>query len=147
MNDEIRTFVVQCLAAFDTPTQVVDAVKTEYGVQMTPQAVQSYDPTKYAGRNLKPKWRNIFEASRKSFLEDVNAIPIANKAARLRALNRMAQKAEGMKNIGLASKLMEQAAREMGNAYTNKVDHQSSDGSMSPPSLADFYGALAKRQE
>lgn len=142
MTDEIKTFVVQQLAAFDTPSQVVEAVKQEFAVTMTPQAAQAYDPTKYAGRNMAAKWRTLFEKTRKSFIEDIGDIPIANKAMRLRALQRMASRAEGMKNFGLAARLHEQAAKEVGGAFTNKVDHTSSDRSMSPPTLADFYASM-----
>jgi hypothetical protein len=39
-----------------------------------------------------------------------------------------------MKNMALAASLMEQAAKEVGDAYSNKqkVEHTSPDGSMSP---------------
>lgn len=140
MTNEVKAFVVRALASFDTPTQVVAAVKDEYGLQMTPQAVQAYDPTKYAGRHLAPKWKAMFEKARKSFIDDASDIPIANRSTRLRALQRMASKAENMGNMGMASKLLEQAAKEMGNAFTNKVDLTSSDGSMTPKGLGDFYG-------
>ncbi|MEP8995491.1 DUF2280 domain-containing protein, partial [Enterobacter hormaechei] len=47
-------------------------------------------------------------------------IPIANKAYRLRALDRMMNNAEKMRNIALATEIIEQAAKECGDAYTNK---------------------------
>jgi len=140
MTNEVKAFVVRALASFDTPSQVAEAVRQEYGVTITPQTVQAYDPTKYAGRNLAPKWQALFEKARKSFLEDASDIPIANRSARLRMLQRMAAKAETMGNMNMASRLLEQAAKEMGNAFTNKVDLTSSDGSMTPKGLGDFYG-------
>jgi hypothetical protein len=142
MNDAVRMFIIQSLAAFDTPSQVAEAVKDEFGITISRQAVHAYDPTKAAGKDLQEKWRTLFEESRAAFLDNVADIPIANKAMRLRALQRMASKAEGMKNLALAARLHEQAAKEVGNAYTNKVDHTSSDGSMSPPTLADFYANM-----
>jgi len=141
MNDEIRVFVIQALASFDGPSQVVEAVKQEYGVQMTPQAVQCYDPTKYAGRNLKAKWRAIFEKARKAFIEDSSDIPIAHRSTRLRALQRMAAAAEKAKNYVLAAQLHKQAAEEMGNAYTNRREVTGKDGKDLPaavPSVAIF---------
>ena len=50
-------------------------------------------------------------------------------------LDRMARDAEKSKNRPLAAALAEQAAKEMGEVFTNKqkVDNVSSDGSMSPP--------------
>lgn len=142
LDDQAKTFIVQALACFDTPSTVAKGIKEDLGITVSPQLVESYDPTKRAGRLLSTKWKTMFEEARKAFLDDASAIPIANRSARLRMLQRMATKSEGMGNMAMASRLLEQAAKEMGNAFTNKVDHQSTDGSMSPPSLADFYGAL-----
>lgn len=128
IDDDVKTFVVQQLAAFDTPTQVVEAVKAEFDIVMTPQGVQSYDPTKHSGRKLAEKWKVLFEQSRKAFIDDVSAIPIANRSTRVRALNRMAQAAERMRNFKLAADLHKQAAEEMGNAYTNRRELTGRDG-------------------
>lgn len=144
LPDEVKRFIINALAAFDTPSQVSAAVRDEFGLEVARQVVEAHDPTKFAGRNLAPKWREMFEAARKAFIEDATLVPIAHRGVRLRALQRMAQKAESKGNMAMATKIIEQAAKEVGNAFTNKVDLQSSDGSMSPPSLADFYGAMRK---
>ncbi len=128
MTDEVKAFVIQSLAAFDTPSQVVAAVKEEFGVAMTPQAAQSYDPTKYAGQKLAKKWKVMFEKARQSFIDDASTIPIAHRSTRLRAINRMANKAEKQGNIALAAQLHKQAAEEMGNAYTNRREVTGKDG-------------------
>jgi len=120
LTDEVRTFIVQSLACFDAPSVVVAAVKREFGETVKPQAVEAYDPTKRAGRALSQRWRTIFEATRKEFLEDTSKIAISHRAVRLRALQRMADKAEGMGNLPLAAQLNEQAAKECGDAYTNR---------------------------
>ncbi|MFG1260044.1 DUF2280 domain-containing protein [Xanthobacter flavus] len=120
LTDEVRTFVVQSLACFDPPSVVVAAVKKEYGEVVKPQAVEAYDPTKRAGRNLSKRWRALFEETRKAFLEDTSKIAISHRAVRLRALQRMAEKAESMGNMALAAQLHEQAAKECGDAYTNR---------------------------
>lgn len=118
--DEIKCFIINALAAFDTPSQVAAAVKEEFGVEVTRQAVEGHDPSKHAGRNLSGKWREMFEAARKAFIEDATLVPIAHRGVRLRALQRMAQKAEAKGNIPLAAQLHKQAAEEVGNAYTNR---------------------------
>lgn len=41
-------------------------------------------------------------------------------AYRLRALGRMAEKAESMKNMALTAQLLEQAAKEVGDVYVNR---------------------------
>lgn len=134
LKGEVKAFIVQSLACFDTPSQVVELVKNEFGLSITRQQVESHDPTKANGRGLAQKWVDMFNATRERFQNEISDIPIANKAYRLRVLDRMAMRAEGMKNMALAASLMEQAAKEVGDAYSNKqkVEHISPDGSMTP---------------
>ncbi|KPM57856.1 hypothetical protein HB13667_29215 [Pseudomonas putida] len=120
LRDEVKAFVVQALACFDTPSQVVVAVKENFGLEVSRQQCEAYDPTKYVGRNLHLKWRTLFEDTRARFREETADIPIANRAFRLRALGRMAEKAENMKNMALTAQLLEQAAKECGDMYVNR---------------------------
>lgn len=128
LSIEVQTFVVQSLACFDSPSVVVAAVKAEYGETITRQAVEGYDPNKKAGANLAAKWRALFDETRKSFLEDTSKIAISHRAVRLRALQRMAEKAETSGNMVLAASLMEQAAKEVGDSYTNRRELTGKDG-------------------
>lgn len=128
LSDEVRTFIVQALACFDTPSQVVAAVNQEFGLKITRQSVEKYDPTKVAGAKVAPKWRTLFEAARKSFIDDSSQIAIAHRSTRLRALQRMANLAENKGNLPLAASLHKQAAEEMGNAYTNRRELTGKDG-------------------
>ena len=120
LKGEVKAFIVQSLACFDTPSQVVELVKKEFGLSITRQQVESHDPTKANGRGLAQKWVGIFNATRERFQNEISDIPIANKAYRLRVLDRMATRAEGMKNLALTAEIIEQAAKECGDAYTNK---------------------------
>jgi len=128
LSTEVQTFVVQSLACFDSPSVVVAAVKQEYGEAITRQAVEGYDPNKKAGANLSTRWRALFSETRKTFLEDTATIAISHRAVRLRALQRMADKAEGQGNMVLAKDLLEQAAKEVGNAFTNRRELTGKDG-------------------
>ncbi|HGY3195340.1 TPA: DUF2280 domain-containing protein [Citrobacter freundii] len=134
LSPEVKAFIVQALACFDTPTQIASQVKQEFGLDISIQQVSSYDPTKAIAKNLGQKWIDLFNATRTRFQTELSDIPIANKAYRLRALDRMMTRAEGMKNMALAASLMEQAAKEVGDAYSNKqkVEHTSPDGTMTP---------------
>ena len=120
LKPEVRAFIVQELACFDTPSQVVESVQKEFKVQVTRQQVASHDPTKVAGKGLAQKWVELFNLTRDRFLNEISDIPIANKAYRLRVLQRMSTTAEGMKNLGMTAQLLEQAAKEVGDAYSNK---------------------------
>ncbi|MBV4552287.1 DUF2280 domain-containing protein [Pseudomonas sp. SWRI102] len=120
LRSEVKAFIVQALACFDTPSQVVTAVKTEFGIEISRQQCESHDPTKYAGQGLGAKWVELFHAARKRFREETADIPIANRAFRLRTLGRMAEKAENMKNMALTAQLLEQAAKEVGDVFVNR---------------------------
>lgn len=120
LKNEVKSFIVQALACFDTPSQVVEAVKNEYGVVVTRQQVETHDPTKVAGKGLAVKWATLFQDTRKRFREETAEIPIANRAYRLRGLGRMAEKAENMRNLALTAQLYEQAAKEVGDVYVNR---------------------------
>lgn len=120
LTDGARTYIVQALACWDTPTHVANTVKREFGISITPQAIEAYDPTKQAGRNLSEKWQSLFEATREELLKDKAKIPISHRGVRLRALQRMLEKAEAAGNILFAAQLLEQAAKEVGGMFTNR---------------------------
>ena len=128
LTDEVKTYIVQALACFDSPSIVAAAVKKEFGVEVSRQLVESHDPNKKAASGLASKWKALFEETRKTFLEDTASIAISHRAVRLRALQRMAEKAEGQGNMVLASSLLKQAAEEVGGAYTNRREITGKDG-------------------
>lgn len=132
LNNKVKAFIVQGLATYMMPSEVAEAVKKEFDLEITRQQVSSYDPTKASGMNLAQKWKDLFKQFRNDFNNDIQAIPIANKAYRLNMLDRMARDAEKSKNRPLAASLLEQAAKDVGEVFTNKqkVDNTSSDGSM-----------------
>lgn len=117
LKAEIKAFIVQALACFDTPSQVVEAVQAEFKVKITRQQVEAYDPTKASGKSLAQKWVDMFHATRGRFQNEIADIPIANKAYRLRMLDRMATKTEGMRNFALTADLIAQASKESGDTF------------------------------
>ncbi|WP_244135862.1 DUF2280 domain-containing protein [Burkholderia vietnamiensis] len=49
LPDAIKVFIVQALACFDTISRTAKAVREEFGVEVSPQQCERYDPTKRAG--------------------------------------------------------------------------------------------------
>lgn len=139
LTPEQQTYVVQALACFDPPGVIVAALKKDFGVTISLQAVECYDPFKRAGRNLTNRWLAIFKETRKAFLEDTSKIGISHRAVRLRALQRMSEKAETQGNIVLASSLLEQAAKEVGESFTNRRELTGKDGKDLPPPQVTFF--------
>jgi hypothetical protein len=128
LSDLQKSFVVRRVAAFEPASAIRDALKREHGVEITAQGVERYDPTKAAGVNLADRWRVMFDESRATYLSDQAGIGISHRAVRLRAIDRMAAKAESMNNMSLAAQLLEQAAKEVGGMYTNRREHIGADG-------------------
>lgn len=119
LDDRVKQFIVQALACYDTPTQVAAAVKEEFGLTITRMHVQTYQPGTAAGRDLSKRWRDLFDATRKAFLEDAASVPIAQQSYRLRRLQQLHDLAAARNNAQLAAALLEQAAKEVGGAFTN----------------------------
>lgn len=136
LTHEQQTYAVQALACFDSPSVVAAALRKDYGVTITPQSIEGYDPTKKAGSGLSVKWKALFEETRKTFLEDTATIAISHRAVRLRALQRMSEKAETQGNMVLAASLLEQAAKEVGDSFTNRRELTGKDGKDLPAAPA-----------
>jgi hypothetical protein len=141
LRDEVKRFIVKQLACYDTPTQVSEAVKEEFGLDVPRQQIATYDPEKYVGRQLSAKWKALFIDTRKRFREEVSDIPIASRAYRLRVLGRVAAHAEKSRNMGLTVQVIEQAAKEVGDVYVNRrLDAPKAPGSEAPgmPSTPEY---------
>lgn len=121
LNEEVKLFIVQSLACFDTPSQVAEAVAEEFGIKVDRFQVHKYDPTKVNGKGVSKKLVAIFEVTRQAFLKDVAKIPIASQSFRLRSLQRMHDHHISRKNYVQAQAVLEQAAKEVGGIFTNKV--------------------------
>ncbi|WP_180035580.1 MULTISPECIES: DUF2280 domain-containing protein [unclassified Acinetobacter] len=89
LKEPVKIFIVQSLACFETPQQVADAVKQRFGIKIERQQCENYDPTKYSGRNLSKKLKDLFEKTRKDFKTNIEDIPVANKAFHFKELQKM----------------------------------------------------------
>ena len=114
-----KVFVVELLAQFEEPSAVVAAVHETFGVQVSRQQVYNLDPTKAANDDrISEELRTLHAEVRARFLKEIEDIPIANKAYRLRLLQKQVEKSPG--NAKLVRQACEQAAKEVGGVFTNK---------------------------
>ena len=118
LKEPVKIFIVQSLACFETPQQVADAVEEIYKIKIDRKQCHSYDPTKYAGRNLSKKLKDLFEQTRKEFRENIDDIAIANKAFRLRELQKMYE--DSGKNKRAKQNLLKQAFQETDGRVTKQ---------------------------
>ena len=121
LTEAQKEFIVCRLAEYRRPTEVVEDVRTEFGIEIRRQQVSDYDPRVRHRKPLAAKWKTLFEKARTAYQKDLSDIPIAQRAYRLRTLNDLASKAIAKGNAPLAASLMEQAAKEAGDAFTNRT--------------------------
>lgn len=129
LNDEHKAFLCQRLAVYDSPKEAAEALSTEYGIQITPQSAQHYDPTRYAGRNLAKKWATVFTETRERFkkkLED--EIPLANQSVRVKKLAKAATAFEARGAYVQMADMIEKIAKELGGVNTNRREVTGKDG-------------------
>ena len=79
----------------------------------------------------------LFDETRKQFTEEVERIPIAQKAYRLRRLDENERKARRMGNLRLSNDTVRQAAREVGGQFERGADPASGTGD-----IDRLFGAL-----
>ena len=126
LKEPVKIFIVQALACRDTPQEVVDLVKQEYGIQISRSQCQAYDPTKYSGRNLSKKFVDLFNKTRADFDAGLIDIPIANKHYRLKQYQKQLER--NAKNTVMSLKILEQAEKDCGGQFTNRQEITGKDG-------------------
>ena len=131
LKKEIKIFIVRSLAQFNTPTETAQAVHQEYGVQITKQNCEKYDPTKRSGQDLSAELRKEFEATRQDFLDKPQNIPISNLSYRQARRQKVL---EGTKAPMIILDVLDRAAKDMGGVFTNRQEVTGAGGS---PLLAE----------
>ena len=81
LSTEVKAFIVQSLACYETPVKVIELVKAEYGIDVSRQQVSQYTPGNAMAAKLSQKWIDLFNATRKRFQNEIADIPIANNKA------------------------------------------------------------------
>lgn len=113
--------IVEGLAAFQSPTSIIDYFRSIHGLELTHKQVGRYDPTR-PYFDCGDRWRAIFEARRSAFLETIAAVPVSHKAYRLTILQKGVDAACAAGNWVLVIQLLKQAAREVGGTLTKQIE-------------------------
>ncbi|MEZ5748895.1 MAG: DUF2280 domain-containing protein [Caenibius sp.] len=119
LDEQTRAEIVTRLAMFDSVKAIWRDLK-ERGVDVSSQAISGYNPLN-AKPGLAQKWVDLFHLTREDFLKEIAAEPIAHRAWRLRRLTEDYYEARSgpEPDLETARKILEQAAKEVGNVYTN----------------------------
>ena len=118
LKEPVKIFIVQSLACFETPQQVADAVQQRFGIEIDRRQCEGYDPTKFSGRNLSKKLKDLFTRTRKDFRANIEDIAIANKAFRLMELQKMYE--DSGRNKRVKQNLLKQAFQETDGRVTKQ---------------------------
>lgn len=124
LTEEHKAMIVTSYACYMTPMQIVRAFRERFDIADDPnkslyKQIRDWGPHGKTGCRA-GKWRELFDTTRQRFLAEMGEIPIANQATRLRYLNEIVEAALEKNNPRIALEAMEQAAKEMGNAFTNR---------------------------
>ena len=126
LKKEVKFYIVRSLAKFNTPQETADAVNIDFGIKVTRQQCERYDPTKRAGQELSTELKTEFEATRKQFVDNPQHVPLANLTYRLERMQRVIDHAG--KNSVLVLTTLEQAAKDVGGVFTNRKEITGKDG-------------------
>jgi hypothetical protein len=120
LKSKHKRFVVKRLAVYDRPSDVRDQVRSRFGLDVDTSQLAHYDPTTRKGQGLAQDLQELFYDVRERFLEEYTETAIQHKAVRLKRLERAADQFHDMGHYVAEMDALEQAAKEMGDAYTNK---------------------------
>jgi len=128
LRDTERREIVQRLACFESPSEVVEYVSEAFEKDVSVRQVCHYDPTR--SDETAEKWETLFEETRESFLNDLDTIPLSHRAVRLRELTDLYKRAKEQEEVGKAARMLKQAAKEVGEKFTNveRREHTGEDG-------------------
>ena len=119
-----KTEVVRRLAGFEQPNAIAKAMKEDLGIEITPQAIAYYDPTRYSTSPCPKRWSDLFWKLRAEFIASVADVGAAHPTVRVRRLDQMACDQMEKGNTAEARALLKQAADEM-----SRMGGQKDDGS------------------
>ncbi len=122
-----KTFIVRSLAQFMTPTEVVKDIKEKFNIDVSPQQVETYDPTKVAGADLSQEFVDLFNEARKEYLDQpLHNIVGANDIVQLQILSDLLVSKKG--NVVMSIKLIDQIQKIMKGHYEKKIEITGADG-------------------
>ena len=125
-----------------TPSEVVEAVREHFKLEITRQSIENYDPSKAAGRKLDEELKQVFYRTRKQFISEFLSIDIAHRAFRLAELSKLYHAAVAKGKDVVAAGFLEQAAKEVGGIYVNRVEVRVTDRKAT---LAELLGVAAEQ--
>ena len=109
------------------PSQVVEAVKENFKIDVSRQQVEYYDPTKVASADLAQEFIDLFNEARKEYIaQPLHNIIGANDIVQLQILSDLLVSKKG--NVVMSIKLIDQIQKIMKGHYEKKIEITGKDG-------------------
>src|SRR6186997_903190 len=118
-------------------------MKADFGIEITPQAIAYYDPTRYSTSPCPKRWSDLFWTMRAEFIASVADVGAAHPTVRVRRLDQMACDQMEKGNTAEARALLKQAADEMSRMSGQKDD--GNDATDSKQSEAELRAGIAAK--
>ena len=116
-----KVFIVRSLAQFIPIAEVVRDIKEKFNLDVSPQQVEYYDPTKVAGADLAQELVVLFNEARKEYLaQPLHNIIGANDIVQLQILSDLLVAKKG--NVVMSIKLIDQIQKIMKGHYEKKIE-------------------------
>ncbi len=117
---EVKRFIVEALACYHSPSQVVEEVGERFGMVISRQKAECYNPTRRAGKQLSAALRTLFEETRAKYLAQVESTVLAQECERMQAYDRLFRAAEARGDFDASVKILIQSGRDA----SNRENHQ-----------------------
>ena len=99
-----QEYVVERLAAFDSPLEVARSVRDRFGISITRNSIRRYDPTRYP--KCAARWKELFYAARHAMLRNKGQAAALDRAVRVRGRMRAALRALDAHADGMLEQLL-----------------------------------------
>lgn len=122
-----KIFIVRSLAQFMSISDVISDFKEKFNIDVSPQQVEYYDPTKAASADLSQEFIDLFNEARKEYLaQPIHNIVGANDIVQLQILSDLLVNKKG--NVVLAIKLIDQIQKIVKGHYEKRIEITGKDG-------------------
>ena len=122
-----KIFIVRSLAQFMPISDVVRDIKEKFNVDVSPQQVEYYDPTKAASADLAQEFIDLFNEARKEYIDQpIHNIEGANDIVQLKILSDLLVNKKS--NVVSAIKLIDQMQKIVKGHYEKKIEITGKDG-------------------
>ena len=153
LSRKVQRFIVTRLAYYERPSEVRDAVKERFDIDVKLPQLSHYDPHTSMGSRLRKDLKELFAEMRKKADNSFDDIPEASRPVRVRRLSQLLNHESMKRNLVFQRDTLIEIEKVMGDVYTDKrkVEHSGEvkGGVLAVPIAvsADDWGQAARQQQ